>query len=151
MLTVAFFSFVLAFVFEGLSHGIRTRECYSDASTNKKSLNTQWHFFNVVFIVLLIFGVFSYIWSYFYEVPLNQLQLPRDFLIEAGFTITHVALMRFCIFNYSYNFGAKKSIFYIGETSKFDIFYSKYIMKFYPPVFVFLTKVFILTGVFFFM
>ena len=117
---------IMAFIFEGLVHGMR------NAQVNKTQPNSlladygkYWHSLNVVFLVLLYFGIS---------------QINDVWWIE----ILYAAGMRFCVFDYSHNLTFGVNIFYRGETSITD----RILKKFMPEPFMLMLRAFIIFVVF---
>lgn len=131
IIAYTFLSF--AFVCEGLSHGWRWRESFTPSNEEAKRLNKYWHKANVLFIGCFTLGIYliqlgsDYSWKYRFD---------RYFLYDIGFTIVYVILVRWVLFAPVNNLAKGEALNYIGSTAWGDRMYRKYIMKYFPPIFI---------------
>lgn len=138
---VAITSMIIAFIFEGLSHGWRWKQTRKKMSiAEHKKLGTYWHGANVVFQVFLLTGI------YFYNLgsDYSWSGLNGYFFYDFFWVLLRVFLFRYILFSVFNNLASGHSIIFVGTTSKMDIFYRKYIIKWFPPTFSLIVKFFML-------
>jgi len=94
-LLLGLLALVTAFVFEGISHGLRT--------ANEGKFSLYWHSANVIFIALFSLSLYlAYKVLIINETPLDALLIATAYIV----------IGRWCVFNYSYNKARKKKLFY---------------------------------------
>ena len=140
---LAWIFLVIAFTFEGLSHGWRWKASNIQLATIKieRKMHRRWHAANVVFQLFLVLGIYflclgsEFSWNYKFN---------AYFLYDMIWIMVHVALVRYSTFAGANNLSRGVGIDYIGNTAMLDTLYWKYIYKWFPKPFVMLLKIAVL-------
>lgn len=131
-----------ATILDGLHHGTRTREYNTSEVNLKKKLSNRWHFLSGFAIFLYVTGAYLYcirIFETFSYIELSPGELLYDY-----FTLLLVILgLRWCLFNYANNIGQNKEFYYLSDRGT-DGFYKRYVMRWFPLEFVFITQILVI-------
>lgn len=154
MALVLFSLLLLAYITEGLFHGMRNwlaEKRMSGLLKEKiiKKYNFWWKKLNITFQVLLVSYVVLHMILYVsvFESTFGVFPGPREFLLELGVMALYIIGARLCVFDYAHNKTFKERWDYVGTESEKDRLQLLF-EKFMPPVFVLTLKFFILIVIF---
>jgi hypothetical protein len=126
---------------DGMGEGIRN---------NINDSRTIWHAYNGF---SMLFYAVSFLLMIYQRTPVSELMIKKfrftDYLKKCGYCLLLLIGLRFAVFDYVHNYFFGVNIFYVGETSFLDKIYANYILQFFPPVFLFILKIFIFIILFF--
>lgn len=121
-------STMVAFIFEGLSHGWRYLTEYVTGAMHT-SYSRRWHTANVLFIFFFVLSVHGLcLGSDFHWTGV----LDMYFIFGIFWIILTLIIARFIFFAPFFNIAAGNPLTYVGNTSSMDRFYHRYIEKWFP-------------------